>query len=227
MIFLDFCNVRRWNLEAISALYEKHKIVHSDEGRINGRENHCVTKHDKRLFYFRAEDIPADWKEKTPQFVVSPDQPEFRDLCKMLRKSQREYRSFFRKCIDGKKIDVDFLNLSLNRVFGKSQNESSFRLVENPENKLKPEIAYTIPYLLDIESYVDWDIIRIALGQTGPEILGHLTACRECKRYVFSERKSKKYCSDECKFTWNNRKDIRSGKRKDFMKRERKKGKYQ
>ena len=213
MLFLDFCNVEEWSLGAISELYKKNKIFHTKHGELRGWEDFCKTKHDEKWFYF--EDIPQG---KTPWAGISPDEPEFGDLWKKLRKSQDEYRSFLDKCIEGE-VDVNFINKSLERISGeKSIRKSLICFAENIENPLMPKINYKNPYLSDIESYVDWKIILIALGETGPKILGHLFKCQKCQKYSFYERKTRKFCSAKCRLGFHYEKDMKTGKRQNYHK---------
>ena len=88
MLLLDFCNIPDWSKEKISGLYDKYKIVHTAEGRTQGKELFCSTKHKEKWRYYFSEDIPLFLGEATLEFCISPDRTEYKDLWEMLKKSQ-------------------------------------------------------------------------------------------------------------------------------------------
>lgn len=223
MLFLDFCNVEEWSLGAISELYKENKIVHTKHGKLRGWEDFCKTKHDERRFYF--EDIPP---EKTLWVSISPSQPKFSTLWEMLVQSQQEYRAFLDRCIKLERLDLDFINEKFERIINQNPlNRIPIRFVRNPKNEWIPKISYNLSYLLDIEAYVEWEIIEIALHQVGSTILGHVKKCKDCKKYFFCVRSRKReYCSKKCHDRFHNKEAIKSGKLREYMRKARSEGKY-
>ena len=56
-----------------------------------------------------------------------------------------------------------------------------------------------------------------------------LKQCKYCKKFLIAKKVTRQFCdnNDKCHDAYNNRKAIRSGKRKAFMKKKRLEGKYQ
>ena len=236
MLLLDFCNVQKWSTEKISSLYNEYKIIHTSEGSKYGTELFCYTKHREGWRYYFTSEIPPFLDELTSKFCISPNQPEHDTLWENLNISQQEYRMFLDQCISGN-LDVSYLN-DLSKGF-------TLRFTDNHENVFLPRYSFELPKINCIESYLEQDILNIGLNRIGPwlrdlglhninlkrgeeSLIGRIRRCPNCGRYfIFTKRHSLKYCDDKCRYGFHNKKDTKSGKRKQFMREGRKKGRYQ
>jgi hypothetical protein len=159
MLLLDFCNIRIWNLEKISGLYNKYKIIHTAEGSEHGEELFCFTKHNEKFRYYFTEKIPPILGNFTDKFCISPDRSKYTELWEMLEKSQNEYRKFLDECIDGK-LSIEYIN-NLSKGI-------SVRFIKNPENIFLPFYSFELPEINNIESYIELDVLNISLNRVGP-----------------------------------------------------------
>lgn len=236
MLLLDFCNIQEWSKEQISLLYDKYKIIHTAEGRKQGKELFCSTKHKEKWRYYFSEDIPLFLGETTLEFCVSPDQSEYKDLWEMLIKSQSEYRAFLDECIEGK-LNIEYIN-------NLSEGVSIF-FTNNPENTFLPFYSFELQEFNNIESYVELDILNVSLNRAGPwiedieilnidfrkgerSLIGRIRKCPNCSKYfIFNKRPTKKYCNEMCKNAFHNKKEGVRDKQKKKIYEERAKGRYQ
>jgi hypothetical protein len=224
MLFLDFCNIENWNVDKITNLYECYRIIHTKDGENRGWEVYCKTKHKEKRFYFESAGNTKFMKD-FPGYAISPSDPNFIELWKMLKRSQNECRSFLDNCIKGK-LDLKFINNSSNRIFKHSLNNNPIQFIENLNGLWMPNISYTMQYLPDLESYVEWEVINLFLNRVKPLNIDHLRKCKKCNQYFLFVRTTKNFCSDKCRFSFHGKKDTESGKRKEYMKKARKKGLY-
>jgi hypothetical protein len=208
LLLLDFCNISEWNAEAISNLYKKYSIIHTKTGEELGSENFCSTKHKpKWRYYFRDEDVDFSLGPKTNEFYFSPSRSEFDEVFLMLEGSQSEYRVFLESCI-GDRFDLQFINERMVRM--------PAQFTFGPKDYWIPEIYPRTPYLPDLESYIDWEIIRVVFAQKGPQVFAKLRICRYCKSFFVYPRRTRMYCNDRCKAAYHRmvkREEIRAYKR--------------
>jgi hypothetical protein len=214
MLLLDFCSVQEWNVEEISGLYDKYKIIHTPESSEHGCEQFCTTKHKENRRYYFIEDFPMSFDPKAHKFYISPDRPEHSELWEMLEKSQSEYRSFLDECIE-EKLDIEYINNLSEGV--------SIRFTNNPQYKFLPYYSFELPRINNIESYVELDILNISLNRAGPwiedieilnidlrkgerSLIGRIRKCPYCEKYfIFTKRAARKYCDDICRYSYHNR----------------------
>jgi hypothetical protein len=220
MLLIDFCNIKEWSIESISNLYEYHKIVHSQYGEQRGWETCCQTRKSKRLYYFIEEgilepheDMPEEDKKRFKWFSVLSTDPDFSELWEFLRKSQMHYKTFLDRCVNGQ-LDVNFVNDLL--------VEKPFRFEQNSQDKWRLQINYTQLYLADLESYIDWEIIRSNIYPDKRSIFGRLKICEWCGNYFVYDRKTKRFCRTKCQQDFNYRKGMDSGERQKYMRKWRK-----
>jgi hypothetical protein len=206
---LDFSNISEWNAEVISNLYKKYSIVHTKMGEKFGSEKFCSTKHKPRWrYYFHDEEVDWSLGPKTKEFYFSPLRPEYGEIFLMLQESQREYRAFLEGCM-ADRFDLQFINERLARM--------PIQFTWGADNYWIPEISFTTPWLPDVESYIDWEIIRVVFAQKGPQVFGKLDKCKMCKSFFVYRRKTKIYCDDKCKAAshrMRRREDIRTYKKR-------------
>ena len=222
MLLLDFCNIQEWSIEKISWLYDKYKIIHTAEGRKQGKELFCSTKHKEKWRYYFSEDIPLFLGETTLEFCIAPDRTEYKDLWEMLKKSQLEFRTFVDDCRNGK-LNLEFINNLMNQHFIHNISEKFpiyFR--ENRINKWMPEMWFDDYFLGNIESYIAWEVFEISLGRIKSPIKKKssvfecIEKCEWCDNYYYYYRKTKRFCSKKCQQDYNYDKDMKRGTRQEY-----------
>jgi hypothetical protein len=234
MLLIDFCNVKEWNLKAIEELYRSYAIVHTKQGKKRSWETYCRTKYSKKKYYFSVDNVAADRSEAFNKRYRLPSHSKYKELWRMLERSQKKYRLFLDQCIDGR-LDLEHIN--------KLASGMKIRFVENPRSPFLPTYYFESNGLEDIESYVDRDVVDACLTIIGrrsdvsgnvrfrdpnASVLGRIRKCPFCEKYfIFPDRPTRVYCSNRCRYSYNNMKDTKSGKRREHMKRGRAKGKFQ
>lgn len=209
LLLLDFCNISEWNAEAISNLYKKYSIIHTKTGEELGSENFCSTKHKpKWRYYFRDEDVDFSLGPKTNEFYFSPSRSEFDEVFLMLEGSQSEYRVFLESCI-ADRFDLQFINERMARM--------PAQFTFGPIDYWIPEIYPRTPYLPDLESSIDWEIISVVYAQKGPRVFGKLRKCKICGSFFIYKNITKMHCGRKCiaaSYRMRNREKIRAYKRR-------------
>jgi hypothetical protein len=236
MLLLDFCNIQEWSVKKISWLYDKYKIIHTAEGRKQGKELFCFTKHEEKGRYYFLEDIPLFLGEITRKFCFPPSHPKSKNLWEMLKKSQHEYRAFLDQCIKGR-LNIEYINNLSEGV--------SIRFTNNPKNKFLPFYSFEMQEINNIESYVELDILNISLNRAGPwiedmkirnidlkkgerSLVGRIRKCPNCNKYfIYNKNPTRKYCDNKCKNSYYNKQEDTKAKQKKKIYEERAKGRYQ
>lgn len=195
-LLIDFSNISEWEVGTISALYKKHSIAHTQLGEKLDSENFCCTRRKtKWRYYFREEDVDYSLgRSVTKKYYLSPLRSGYDEIFVMLKESQSEYRAFLDGCIAGR-FDLLFLNERMARI------PSEFTW--GSKSYWTPEIVPVQPLLPDIESYIDWEIVKTARAEKGPQVFGKLRKCRMCKRYLIYERETKKSCNAKCRAAYH------------------------
>ena len=218
MLLLDFCSIKKWDLESISKLYEDYPIQ-QHQGEPKGVVANCQTRNDKHQYILVENDRTKKLPKHDPDVFVIPSQPEFKNLWKYLKKSQIEYRKFLDSCIKGE-FDLSYLNKLMRDV--KNPEPAFFHLDFSNRKKKKAELLKWNPVLRlmgngeCIEDYIDLEIINETLiqsvmQQVNPQrpIFSRIRRCTypACRRYFIAVRPATaKYCrpGDQCRYDHNN-----------------------
>jgi hypothetical protein len=252
LLLLDFCNVKKWELETIAELYEvqlpesqvpKYRIQRDRNGEPKDIIINCKTRHDRQHKYVLVEnDLAKTLQKHIPESYILPSQLEFQNLWKYLKKSQVEYRRFLDSCINGK-LDLSYLNRLLQNV--ETAEPAFFSMCLAKPKKKEVELLKWNPMLRlmshgeCIEDAIELEIINTILGQllmqqVDPQrpIFSRIRRCLypQCRRHFIAERPTTaKHCCKKCQVDHNNLLKKKTGYSKKYQSEARRhnKGVYQ
>lgn len=185
------------------------------------------------------EDIILDFCEK--HIGLQPNISD--ETIPRLEESQSRYIGFLENCM-ADQLDIEFVNRRLQYLRGepmtfvtlprgvKSEHGDDFEADPDSQmvfdfrpggNTWEPEVRFRSWRLDDLESFLDARIVQTLLSKNG-KLFSKVRRCSRCNDFFVYRKKTKQYCSDDCRRdTWNEE-YVRSGYKKDFMKKKRDEG---
>ena len=251
---LDFSSagVKIMSFAEIQALWEEEHLelldYHVESGENEGTLDYAVL-HLRKLFILEKaiihlkKFIPESRFQEIQKLTYSTECVFL--TSKFMRRRQKKLRCILEEIVRGKDLYEIVLFEELleiyNRICGSKLEMASNGDFYNKMHSLKEELfkvegdfthVETVEYpgLISVRSIKEMKPYRIAMIFCVVEFFRSVDTrkikyCKNCKEFFISKTiRPSKYCSDKCRMAYNNRKNIKSGKAKEYKRRKRMEG---